>query len=151
MGMDTLICSINKKEQTMEYAGAKRPLYIVTKNLKNISPKKVVQYNQKQGNPLFRIKGSLFTIGSKNSNVKLVEHKIKYQPGDMIYLSTDGYADQFGGTSDKCFKSINLVNLLMSIQSESIKEQKHIVAQNFNDWKGDKEQTDDVTIMGIRL
>jgi CheY-like chemotaxis protein len=151
VGMDILICAINKKDKTINYAGAKRPLYIVTNNLDAMPNKKVIKYNQKQGKPLHRIKGSLFTIGSTNKNVKLTEQTINYQSGDMIYLSSDGYADQFGGVSDKCFKSINLIQLLMSIQGESMKEQKHILAQNLNQWKGDREQTDDITIMGIRL
>jgi serine phosphatase RsbU (regulator of sigma subunit) len=69
----------------------------------------------------------------------------------MLYLSSDGYTDQFGGPSDKCFKSLNFINLLLSIQNENLREQKSILAYNFNLWKGETEQTDDVTILGIKL
>mgnify|MGYP001068195107 CR=1 FL=1 len=151
VGMDILICAINKKEKTITYAGAKRPLYMVTKELKakgNIENK---NYNQKQSRSLYKLRGSLYTVGSTNKRVNLKEETIAYEPGDTIYLSSDGYGDQFGGPSDKCFKTRNLIQLLLSIQNENLKKQKKIISDSFDSWKGDCEQTDDVTLLGIKL
>lgn len=151
LGMDILICAINEKEKTLSYAGAKRPLYIITDELKVSEGAVTSSYKQKRGKPLFKIKGSLFTIGSTNRKADLKQHTIQYKTGDQIYLCSDGYADQFGGSLDKCFKSSNLIQLLLSIQNESLKEQKRELVQTFSLWKGTQEQTDDVTVMGIKL
>lgn len=151
VGMDILICSINEKEKTIKYSGAKRPLYMITKKLNIDSNAEVKQYSQKKGNSLFKIKGSLFAVGSANEKASLQEYSIKYNDGDLIYLSSDGYSDQFGGPLDKCFKSFNLIQLLISIQADSLKEQKEIISNNFSLWKGATEQTDDVTLLGIQL
>ena len=100
---------------------------------------------------MYRVRGSLFTIGSNNDSIELEEYNIKYQTGDTIYLFSDGYCDQFGGLVDKRFMSLNLIQLLISIQQESMEEQKRILAQTFGIWKGNREQTDDVTLLGIKL
>jgi len=124
---------------------------MVTKELKakgNIENK---NYNQKQSRSLYKLRGSLYTVGSTNKRVNLKEETIAYEPGDTIYLSSDGYGDQFGGPSDKCFKTRNLIQLLLSIQNENLKKQKKIISDSFDSWKGDCEQTDDVTLLGIKL
>lgn len=151
VGMDILICSINKKEKTITYAGAKRPLYLVTEELKSNGNIEYKRYNQHQARGLYKLKGSLYTVGSTNKRVELKEETISYEQGDTIYLCSDGYGDQFGGPSDKCFKTRNLVQLLLSIQKDNLKEQKKIISESFDRWKGLCEQTDDVTIMGIKL
>lgn len=151
VGMDIAICSIDEKKQTIKYVGAKRPVYLISNKL-NIDPEASVRkYDQKQSRSLYRVRGSLYTVGSLNEDVKLEEHQIKYESGDLLYLSSDGYSDQFGGIIDKRFKSQNLIQLLISIQNESMEEQKRILAQTFSLWKGDTEQTDDVTLLGIKL
>ena len=66
-------------------------------------------------------------------------------------MSSDGYVDQFGGELDRKFKSKRLKNILLSIQDKSMSEQKESVAQEFHNWKGDQEQIDDATIIGIKL
>ena len=66
-------------------------------------------------------------------------------------MSSDGYVDQFGGEDDRKFKSKRLKNILLSIQDKSMSEQKEALAQEFQNWKGDKEQIDDATLIGIKL
>jgi DNA-binding response OmpR family regulator len=151
VGMDVVICAINQKSKSITYAGAKSPLYLITNKVDTVIGERIKKYTQKYGKPLFKVRGSRFTIGNTNEKIELEEHTIKYESGDMLYLSSDGYTDQFGGPSDKCFKSINFINLLLSIQNEGLREQKSILAYNFNLWKGETEQTDDVTVLGIKL
>jgi len=71
--------------------------------------------------------------------------------GDTIYLFSDGYVDQFGGEKGKKFKIQALRNLLLTIQSKSMKEQKLIIENNFEKWKGKLEQVDDVCVIGVRI
>lgn len=151
VGMDIVICAINEEEQIISFAGARRPLYIVSDEL-NVDPdNNIKKYIQRNSNPLFKIKGGLFTIGSPNKEIGLQEYNIQYKTGDTIYLCSDGYSDQFGGDLDKRFKSGNLIQLLQSVQKETMIEQKKIIAHTFGIWKGETEQTDDVTLFGIRL
>ncbi len=71
--------------------------------------------------------------------------------GDTVYLYTDGYADQFGGSNGKKFKSKSLNNLLQELAQKSISEQTAIIQSTFENWKGNLEQIDDVCVVGIKL
>jgi serine phosphatase RsbU (regulator of sigma subunit) len=76
---------------------------------------------------------------------------IPYLTGDIIYMISDGYADQFGGPNSKKFKYSALKELLLKIHMLPLKEQKKKLESNFFKWKGDNPQTDDVLIMGMKL
>ncbi len=76
---------------------------------------------------------------------------VSFKKGDMLYLYTDGYADQFGGPQGKKFKYKQLGNLLLDISSLPLDQQKAKLEQQFFSWKGDLEQVDDVCILGVRL
>jgi len=78
-------------------------------------------------------------------------HEIDAQKGDMLYLYTDGYADQFGGPKGKKFKYKQLNELLISICHLPVNEQHQILYAGFSNWKGHLEQVDDICIIGIRL
>jgi serine phosphatase RsbU (regulator of sigma subunit) len=78
-------------------------------------------------------------------------HEIDAQKGDMLYLYTDGYADQFGGPKGKKFKYKQLNELLISICHLPVNEQHQILYADFSNWKGHLEQVDDICIIGIRL
>lgn len=69
----------------------------------------------------------------------------------MLYLYTDGYADQFGGPKGKKFKYKQLNELLLSISSKSMQEQQDILQQRFEAWRNNLEQVDDVAVIGIKL
>ena len=152
-GMDICLCSIDSSSNIIRFAGAKRPLYIVTKK-NNFKPIDVINnYSEliEDENALHEIKGNHCSIGSEDPVFKVDDQVFEYNKGDTIYLGTDGYADQFGGELDRKFKSKRLKNILLSIQGKSMVEQKESVAQEFHNWKGDQEQIDDITIIGIKL
>ena len=152
-GMDICLCSIDSSSNIIRFAGAKRPLYIVTKknNFKPISVNNNYAELIEDENTLHEIKGSHCSIGSEDPVFQVDEQVFEYSKGDTIYLSSDGYVDQFGGELDRKFKSKRLKNILLSIQGKSMSEQKEYIAQEFHNWKGDKEQIDDATIVGIKL
>jgi serine phosphatase RsbU (regulator of sigma subunit) len=87
--------------------------------------------------------------GEKNELFKL--HTIDLKSGDILYLYTDGFADQFGGPKGKKFKYKPLNQLLVSMQEDSLSKQKNDLETTFNNWKGELEQVDDVLIIGIKI
>ena len=70
---------------------------------------------------------------------------------DVIYLYTDGFADQFGGDRNRKYKNSNFKNFLLEISSQEIEQQGKLVEKEFLNWKGDNEQLDDVCVMGVRV
>ena len=77
--------------------------------------------------------------------------KIQLQKNDILYLFSDGYADQFGGDKGKKFKYKQLKEILLEVQNLTMTEQRSILEHRFNNWKGKLEQVDDVLVIGIRV
>lgn len=133
-GLDIGLIFINLKNNTIEYTGAKIPLYII------------------QNNQLEIIKPNRNSAGSTQESNKVFSKKtVKIKKGSMIYMSTDGYQDQFGGPKDKKFMKRNFYEFLSSIDHLSTEEQEEKLEQKFQQWRGVQAQTDDVLVMGIRL
>ena len=132
-GMDLALCSLNLKTQELQYAGANNPLWII------------------RNNELIETKGNKHHVGKCDHMPDFTNHIIKLEEGDTIYIFSDGYVDQFGGPRGKKFMSAKFKQLLLSIQDKSISEQKEIIQTNFNDWKGELEQIDDVCVIGVKV
>jgi serine phosphatase RsbU (regulator of sigma subunit) len=90
-------------------------------------------------------------IGVFENEKPFTQKYLKLNKGDIIYLFSDGYADQFGGPKGKKFKYKQLNELLISVSSLSMNEQKQKLEEVFENWKGKLEQVDDVCIIGIKL
>lgn len=138
-GMDIALCSLSGVEggstQTLEYAGANNPLWIIRKDGKTVE----------------EIKASKQPIGKYTNPQPYVTHKIELDKGDSIYIFSDGYADQFGGDKGKKLKSKNFKELLLSMQGEEMERQKQLLDEAFDEWKGDYEQLDDVCVIGVKI
>jgi serine phosphatase RsbU (regulator of sigma subunit)/Tfp pilus assembly protein PilF len=133
-GMDMALCSINQKNKTVEFSGAKNPLVYI------------------QNNEVHIVKGDKFPIGRSLYNaVKFSKHKIKVDTPTCFYMFSDGYADQFGGPDNSKFKSPRLRNLLLEIHSKPMREQKDILNKTIEEWKGKQEQIDDILIVGFKI
>jgi serine phosphatase RsbU (regulator of sigma subunit) len=133
-GMDIALCIYDKKVGQVEFSGAYTPLYLISNGeLKEFIADKIpISY-------LFDIPQAFH---SKTFNVK---------EGDIIYIFSDGYADQFGGTKSTKYKFGPLREFIQKIHKMPLSEQKILLEKNFLSWKGDQEQTDDVILMGIRF
>jgi serine phosphatase RsbU (regulator of sigma subunit)/Tfp pilus assembly protein PilF len=90
-------------------------------------------------------------VGMGELNQPFSHHQISVEKNDMLYIFTDGFADQFGGPRGKKFKSRPLEDLLNSLSSLPTDEQQKHLNKTFDDWKGNLEQVDDVCVVGIRL
>lgn len=137
-GMDITLCAIEKGSNTIQYAGANRPLWIYRKN-KNYE--------------LEIIKATKFPIGGLELEEARVytNHTIPVDEGDCLYLFSDGYADQFGGPKGKKFMLTNLQKTLFEIVEEPMEVQKQKLHAALDNWKGDAEQIDDVLVIGIKM
>ena len=133
-GMDMVLCVLNTANNQLQFAGANNPLFIVTaqKELKEIEP-------DKQPVAIYE-------------NMKpYTNHQIQLYEGDIIFLTSDGYEDQFGGPNNKKFMTKQLKELFINIAAQPMNEQKKILNTTFENWRGECEQIDDVTILGLRI
>ncbi len=135
-GMDIAICSINKKTNELEFAGAYNPLYLVRKG--EISEVKSDKIPIGKG-------GKIAKKGSFNNQV------IQLQSGDMLYIFSDGYADQKGGAKNKKFYYPPFRELLTEVSVLSNEKQKQKLEATMKDWKGGTEQYDDMLIIGVKI
>ncbi|HVN58280.1 MAG TPA: tetratricopeptide repeat protein [Bacteroidales bacterium] len=134
-GMDISLIAMDRKNGMIEFSGAFSPLYIVSNGGLDV------------------YKGNKFPIGkiTYDSKLHFTSQMIRTQPGDMIYLFSDGYADQVGQKTGKKFMSKNLQRILSEIYILPPVEQKYRLEKEFSEWKGDREQVDDVLFIGIRI
>lgn len=133
-GMDVAMCSIDYKKMKLEYAGANNPLYIVREG------------------ELMETKADKFAIGGAGQDEKrFTNHEFDLQKDDIVYVFSDGYADQFGGERGKKFMYRQFRNLLVEIQDKPMDEQKRILDTTITDWRGSIEQIDDIIIIGVRV
>jgi len=79
------------------------------------------------------------------------KYSIDVQKNDILYLYTDGYADQFGGPKKKKFKYKQLNEVLLSNCHKPMQEQKELLRSTFENWRGELEQVDDVCVIGMKL
>jgi serine phosphatase RsbU (regulator of sigma subunit) len=133
-GMDISLCRYIISENKLQYAGANNSLYMV------------------RNNELKEVKADKQPIGIYIGEKKpFTRHELKINKGDLLYMSSDGYADQFGGQKGKKFKSSSFEKLLSHISPFDLKEQYNAIESTFMSWKGDYEQLDDVCVIGVKL
>ncbi|MFW5644834.1 MAG: two-component regulator propeller domain-containing protein [Bacteroidota bacterium] len=138
-GMDLAFCEIEKKKMRLKYAGAFNPLYLI------------------RDNKLMEVKGDRMSIGADNDprilnavEKKFTSHTIDLQESDMIYLFSDGYADQFGGPEGKKFKYRRFRHLLLTVHQLPMEKQKEFLNESIEDWRGEIDQIDDILVIGIK-
>jgi serine phosphatase RsbU (regulator of sigma subunit) len=134
-GMDLALACYDRKGKFLEYSGAFNPLYLV------------------RDGELIETKADKQSIGRSafKTDAVFTNHRIEIKPGDTVYLFTDGYADQFGGEHRKKFKYGKLKEIILNIQKESMTEQRVIMDQAIEKWRGDQDQLDDILVIGRRF
>ena len=133
-GMDAVLCSYDRRTRLLEFASANNPLWLVRNGqLTEFAPDKM---------PVGRHEGAIepFTL-----------QRVQLEPGDTLYLFTDGFADQFGGPKGKKFKYRQLAEKLLGVHALPLQEQQQSLEAAFDEWKGELEQIDDVLVAGFRV
>ena len=134
-GMDISICCWNQSDQSLDWAGANNPLYIIRHNTDEIS---IIPPDKQP-------------VGKFETHTKFTHHHLQLYPGDLIYLFSDGFQDQFGGEQGKKYKRSQFKKFLLKIKHKELDTQKYLLENEFIDWKGNLEQLDDVCIIGIKI
>ena len=134
-GMDISLCSYRPETRVLQYAGVFNPLYMV------------------RNGQLSQVKADKSPIGVNVDGIvdSYTNHELAMLPGDMVYLFSDGYADQFGGPQGKKYKYNKMRELLVRISTLPVEEQETILRGEFHAWKGSLEQVDDVLVIGMRI
>lgn len=134
-GMDISLCVLHLESLELRYAGANRPLWLIRKNTKILE----------------EVKGDKFPIGDYPTIESFTTCSIQLNSGDQLYLSTDGYSDQFGGEKNKKYMTSRFKGNLIEHSQELMNFQKMALINNFRKWKGEQNQIDDICILGVRI
>ena len=132
-GMDISLCCFDLKNKILEYSGAINSLFYIHEN------------------KLTEIKGDKQPIGQYANIKPFTSHHVNLAKGDKIYLFSDGFHDQFGGEKGKKFMYKRFRDLILGISSGEFSYQKTELEKEFNTWKKDLEQVDDVCVIGIKV
>jgi len=130
--MDMSVITVDKKNQTLEYAGAMNPMYII------------------RNGDLIELKPDRMPVGFfDNEDRPFSSTSISLKQGDHLYLFTDGYYDQFGGINGSKLKTQRFKELLKNCYGNKAEVQKRMIEDYFDEWKGDHPQVDDILVMGM--
>ncbi len=133
-GMDMALISYDSQTRLLEYAGANNPLWLI------------------RNGEMIEIKASRHSIGRSVDGVKAFQnHQLLIEPNDMVYIFSDGYADQFGGADGKKFKIAKMRQLLLSHHQLPTVDQQKILDETIISWMGDLDQVDDILVAGRRF
>jgi len=132
-GMDISLCCLNTKTNEMQWSGAYNSLWYI------------------QNGEMKELPADKQPIGKVDKPQAFNTYNLNLQKGDTLYLFTDGYADQFGGPKGKKFKYKPMEELLFANATKPMEEQKNILENTLNEWKGTLEQVDDILMIGIRI
>lgn len=134
-GMDIVMGAIRKSDLKLFYAAAKNSIYIV------------------RNKQIIELRGNRFPVGRGESEEPepFTKYEFQLMKGDIIYASTDGFADQFGGVNGKKYKYKPMMDFLISIHATEMAQQKKELENEFLRWKGDQDQVDDICIVGIKI
>ena len=130
-GMDISICAMTDDKSTIYFSGANLPITII------------------RNGDVFEIKGDRQHVGYSRRSEGFTTQIIDIQKGDMIFMYSDGYQDQFGGDKGKKFMKRRLRDLLIKIHKLPLEDQCNLTKLEFHHWKGEYQQVDDICVMGI--
>ena len=131
--MDISLIAYNKKNNTLTYAGANNNLYLVRNGI------------------LKEYIADKMPVGRYLVNKEFSEYKIEIEKGDLLYIFTDGFADQFGGPNTKKFKYSAFKEMFEKVSHIPIEQQREAINTILEDWMGAREQIDDICVIGIQV
>jgi serine phosphatase RsbU (regulator of sigma subunit) len=151
-GMDMALVIIDPESRQLQFAGANRPLFLIRKKEEITGSEELAHSSEENdGYTLYSIKGDRQPLGANWEESEFTDHQVEIRKRDSFYLFSDGYVDQYGGKKRKKFKSRNFKKLLLSVQEEPMDKQGALIEKEFDQWRGNLEQIDDVCVLGVRL
>lgn len=131
-GMDVVLCKYNSSTKMLTYAGAVNSLFIL------------------RNNEIIELKGDLWSIGQNVDGFEYSQQEFKLETNDVVYMTSDGYQDQFGGPNDKKIMKKKLLKLFTEYSNLPLDQQRDKLETYLNEWKGKDDQTDDITVFAFR-
>jgi serine phosphatase RsbU (regulator of sigma subunit)/ligand-binding sensor domain-containing protein len=152
-GMDMALVKLNKTDLLLEYAGANNPIYIVRDKNQSVIENALIFSSENDKKVLYELKGNKFPVGIHMGTTlqPFLKHQIQLVKGDVFYIFSDGYADQFGGPAAKKLKYNQFKKFILESMFLTMEEQKIYLEQKLKEWQGDLEQVDDVLVIGVRI
>lgn len=150
-GLDLAMCAINIDTLEMEYAGANIPIYIHKKDPNFEEDVFGVDEKIQIEGQLVEFRPDRIPIGFYYIEKSFTKCRVQLKRGDKIYITTDGYPDQFGGVRGRKYLSKNFKNIIKENYMKSMDEQKQVFIQKHEEWKGEFEQIDDVLVFGLTI
>lgn len=150
-GLDIAMIRLNTKTLVAEYAGANNPLWIIRKSDKSFVGSGKTNILEDDKYQLIELKADKQPIGLSERILPFKNHRIQLEKGDVLYMFSDGFSDQFGGDRGKKYKSLNFKRKLIEIADRTVGEQLKTLEAEFTSWKGDQAQVDDVCILGFTV
>ncbi|MCB0401657.1 MAG: SpoIIE family protein phosphatase [Flavobacteriales bacterium] len=132
-GMDIALCRIDNTNLKVQFSGAHNPLWLI------------------RNHELISYRGDRQPVGASYVEEPFTAEETVLQKGDQFYIFSDGYADQFGGDTGKKYKASNLKKAIVSVSDQKLPEQGQFLDSNFEQWKNNYEQIDDVCIIGFKV
>lgn len=147
-GMDAVLCVLDKKANSIEFAAANNSLMVINPK-RDVWPENSIPFGEGWGG---EIKPDKQPVGYlSGEQLPFTDHTIKIVKGDTIYIYSDGYMDQFGGPKDKKYSRKRFKELLLSVQAKSMRDQQEVLDKSIEDWKDGREQIDDILVIGVRF
>lgn len=150
-GMDISLCLLDLDKKEIKWAGANNPLWIVKKKTNAEDNPAITRIEEVPGFELVEIKADKQPIGATEKPKPFTTHTISLNKGDILYMTTDGYPDQFGGIKGKKFKDSNMKKLILEICQQDMEKQMQLMDKSIESWKGQLEQVDDICVAGIKI
>jgi ligand-binding sensor domain-containing protein/serine phosphatase RsbU (regulator of sigma subunit) len=133
-GLDIALCVLDRHREVIQFTGGMNDLVYIRKGELEV------------------VKADHLSVSAVyEDSAPFTKNEIAYQKGDVFYLFSDGYQDQFGGDKNKKYLAHRFFKTLLEIYTLPMIDQKAILEQNLVDWMKDNIQTDDITVMGIRF
>lgn len=153
-GMDINLCVIDTSSNEMQFAGGYNPCWIIPNPA--YSEQRVIVPELKaedifNDGSLIQLKGDKMPIAIHKHMKPFTNHLVQLYPGDQLYIMSDGYEDQFGGTSGRKFMVKALRELVIANGQLPMEQQKQQLEQTLREWMNGYEQLDDITMLGIRI
>ena len=138
-GMDMGICTLDKEKNTLGFAGANMPLFMVKNEL-------VEEFK-----PDIKSIGYSAFFRKVRKNLDFKTNQIQLENGATYYMVTDGFIDQFGAKNKEKYGKKRLLSLLTNTDNQNMTEQKNNIVQEMGTWMGSTTQTDDLSMVGFRI
>ncbi len=132
-GMDIAFCALNLDTNVLSFAGAYNPLWIF------------------RNSKIIELQADRQPVGIFLKEKPFTEQSINLQSGDVFYIFSDGFQSQFGGEANQPLKVKYFKDYLFEIYTRPMHEQQTLLAEKFNSWRGNHEQTDDVLVIGVGI